>query len=396
MILYDKTKDPAHCCGCRGCEFVCHTDAISFANDQEGFLYPDLSHDLCTDCGACERVCPIEIPIPAKSATFGFVQKAFAALHRERSVVDASSSGGLFTPLAESVLARGGSVFGAAFDERWNVRHERVDDVGGLARLRVSKYVQSDLGDCYVQARDLLKAGKPVLFTGVPCQIAGLRRFLRKDYPGLLTIDILCHGVPSPKVWQKYLQRLGGSLHGVRTRAIRGWGEAMIYSRKPGARRTTLHWMVSPYLYAFMKNLLHRPVCHACPFAGTRREGDITLGDYWGVKNHHPELRRERGVSLVLVNTPAGDQALSELSEKLHLVPSKVEWAAERNHPLQGPSEPHPRRADFFADLDRLPFAELERKYMRPSNYRTFLVKSIVKERVKDVLARMGVARFKD
>lgn len=396
MIRYDKTRDPRDCCGCNGCGIICHTDAIKFHDDGEGFNYPNIVQELCTDCGVCEKVCPIEIPVPKKKLSDAFSQKVFAVLHNDPSVVRRSSSGGVFSAIAKDVLDRGGHVFGAEYKEDWSVRHVRISSWDQIDRIRVSKYVQSEIGETYLEARKLLREGQLVYFTGVPCQIAGLRRYLMKDYANLITSDILCHGIPSPKVWQRYLDFLKRPLFGVRMRSINGWGEVMVYSKRPDAKRKkALHWMVSPYLYAFMQNLLHRPVCYTCPFANPSREGDITLGDYWGVQRHHPEIPHKQGVSLVLVNSVKGDEIFTRISGEMRVVPSRIEWAAEENHPLHGPSDPSPLREQFFQDLDRLPFDQLIPKYMRPKGYWSFLAKVTVKEHVKNLLGFFGMERFR-
>lgn len=396
MISYAKTKDPTGCCGCRGCETACSKLAISFQPDFEGFQYPRVNPARCNDCGSCAEVCPIEHPRCLPDAEPVFEVQVYAALNKDRQILGSSSSGGLFSALAKDVLDRGGVVFGAAFDKDWAVRHEGIESWNEMPRLRVSKYVQSDTGGAFAQVRKLLKAGKLVYFTGVPCQVAGLKRYLRRKHSNLLTTDIVCHGVPSPKVWQKYLDWLGKPIYSLQMRLTDGWGVGLRYSyRSNNKRRKHVHWLLSPYLYAFLQNLLHRPVCYACPFARPEREGDVTLGDYWGVKDHHPEIPRKKGVSLVLVNNPRGEKFFGRVRQGLDVWPSRLEWAVRCNGNLLHPSSPNIRRSAFYRDLDLISFGDLAKRYMRPANYWSFLAKTTAKNVIKKILGFVGVKRFK-
>ena len=196
-----QLTDKQDCCGCHACASVCARHSITMQEDNEGFLYPVVDASTCIDCGLCEKVCPvINQDEPRKPL------KVYAAKNRNEEIRRQSSSGGIFTPLAESVIREGGVAFGAKFDKDWNVVHAWTDTIEGIADFRGSKYVQSIIGDTYREAREFLKQGRKVLFSGTPCQIAGLRKFLRKEYENLLTVDVVCHGVPSPLVWREYLK----------------------------------------------------------------------------------------------------------------------------------------------------------------------------------------------
>ena len=196
-----EIKDKKDCCGCSACVQRCPKQCITLKEDNEGFLYPIVDKKTCIDCGLCEKVCPIlHQGEPQKPL------KVYAAKNLNEEIRRQSSSGGIFTLLAEQVIQEGGVVFGARFDENWEVKHDYTETIEGLAVFRGSKYVQSRIEDNYKKAEEFLKQGRKVLFSGTPCQIAGLKRFLRKEYEELLTVDFVCHGVPSPGVWRKYLK----------------------------------------------------------------------------------------------------------------------------------------------------------------------------------------------
>ena len=194
-------KDKKDCCGCSACVQKCPKQCISLKEDCEGFLYPIVDKDICIDCGLCEKVCPILYQGEERKPL-----KVFAAKNHDEEIRKQSSSGGIFTLLAEKIINEGGVVFGAKFDENWDVKHDYTETIEGLAAFRGSKYVQSRIEDNYRKAETFLKQGRKVLFSGTPCQIAGLKRFFRKEYENLLTVDFICHGVPSPGVWRRYLQ----------------------------------------------------------------------------------------------------------------------------------------------------------------------------------------------
>lgn len=212
MIEIKNKKD---CCGCHACVSVCAKHCITMQTDSEGFLYPVVDKDSCTDCGLCEKVCPVI----HQSAPVG-PQATYIAINRDEGIRLQSSSGGIFSLLAEKIISEGGVVFGARFDENWDVVHAWTDTIEGIAPFRSSKYVQSRIGNTYREARAFLQQGRKVLFSGTPCQIAGLKKYLRKEYDNLLTVDFICHGVPSAGVWQRYLSELREEL-----RAERGVGK---------------------------------------------------------------------------------------------------------------------------------------------------------------------------
>ena len=201
MIKIDKKQK---CCGCSACVQVCPKQCIEMKEDSEGFWYPQVKRDVCVKCGLCEQVCPI-IQEDSHKYSYEGIVSSYSAYSNKEEIRLASSSGGIFTILAEQIILDGGIVFGAAFDENYLVHHIAIDTIEGLSQLRGSKYLQSRIENTYIEAKKYLDSDCNVLFSGTACQIAGLKRFLRKEYENLLTVDVLCHGVPSQKVWKLYL-----------------------------------------------------------------------------------------------------------------------------------------------------------------------------------------------
>ena len=316
--------EPQKCCGCSACIYICPKHSISFQEDRDGFIYPKVDLETCIDCGLCEKVCPM---INQESECLPLA--TYAAKNDNETVRLRSSSGGIFTLLAESVIGEGGVVFGARFNEDWEVVHDYTDTIEGLEPFRGSKYVQSCMGESYRQVENFLKADRKVMFTGTPCQIAGLRRFLRKDYMNLLTVDIICHGVPSPLVWRKYLETKTKAqcdavplLTGVSFRdKSAGWKKFSLVLKfstelASGEQVTTMSSIFNDndYMRAFLSNLSLRKSCYNCPAKSGKSGADITIGDFWGIENVRPEIDDDKGLSLVLVNSPKGMASLKTLS----------------------------------------------------------------------------------
>ena len=322
MIEIKEKKD---CCGCNACVQVCPKQCISMKEDREGFLYPEVNKDICVDCHLCEKLCPILNQGKERKPL-----KVYAAKNKDEEIRRQSSSGGIFTLLAEQVINEGGVVFGARFNENWEVVHSYVETKEGLAAFRGSKYVQSRIGDNYKKAESFLKSGRKVLFSGTPCQIAGLNLYLRKEYENLLTVDFICHGVPSPGVWREYLkEEIARQCDGknsvlshpiekekVKIKCISfrdkklGWKKfsfALTLSVPDGHGAENTVLLSEPlnknlFLRGFLADLYLRPSCYACPAKCLKSGSDVTIGDFWGIEKVMPEMDDDRGVSVVMVN----------------------------------------------------------------------------------------------
>ena len=305
--------------------------------DGEGFLYPIVDQEVCIDCGLCEKVCPVLNQGEERKPL-----QVYAANNPNEEVRMQSSSGGVFTLLAETIIQEGGVVFGVRFNDDWEVIHDYTETKEGLAAFRGSKYVQSRIGESYCQVERFLKKGRKVLFTGTPCQIAGLNLFLRKEYDNLLTVDFICHGVPSPGVWKSYLEELialkGNQKNSVLSHSkpiilnsIRdisriefrnkrlGWKNysfALTLSVPDGHGTKNTVLLSEPYnenifMKGFLADLFLRPSCYACPAKCLKSGSDITIGDYWGIQNVMPEIDDDKGICCLMVNTDKGGQLLS-------------------------------------------------------------------------------------
>lgn len=341
------------CCGCGACAAVCSNGAIDMRKDEEGFLYPVVADDKCVECGACVSVCRAGVGKIKASDNVS----AFAAYCIDESIRKSSSSGGIFSILAEEVLRHGGVVYGAAFDERFSVKHIAVDNVSELPRLRGSKYVQSDIGDCFADVKRNVLAGRQVLFSGTPCETAAMLNYLGGRHENLLTVDLVCHGVPSPAVWDAYVREICGAKDYADIKRISfrdktiSWREfSILLAFKDGTEyRCVLK--DDPYMQGFLRNLYLRPSCHACRFKGDNRTSDITLADFWGIEKVMPEMYDSRGTSLVLTNTEKGLEFLARIKDKMRIADADVSEALSHNEAALTSVEANLNREEFFNDF---------------------------------------------
>ncbi len=344
--------DKSLCCGCNACVQACPKQCISMREDSEGFLYPHVDASLCIECGKCEKVCPV-----LSQGTLSRPLKVYAAINPNENIRLQSSSGGIFTLLAEQTIGEGGVVFGVRFDESWQVIHDYTESIEGLAPFRGSKYVQSRIGDTYKQAEAFLKQGRKVLFTGTPCQIAGLKKYLHKEYENLLAVDFVCHGVPSPLIWRKYLAEVSQS-HSTSSIASvsfrdksNSWKRYHVKVGYNNGECLSQPFYENLFMRGFLADIYLRPSCYACPAKSGKSDADITLGDYWGIENVRPAIDDDKGVGLVLVNTAKGEQCFDK--EKVNLVETSYEEACAGNPSIIHSSRPHTNRDYFFYHIKR-------------------------------------------
>ena len=355
-LLADRT----HCTGCSACAAACPKDAIALVRDREGFAFPQVDLEKCVRCGICTRTCPMlqerePRPLPA----------AFAAWNREADIRRDSSSGGAFSALADYVLEGGGVVFGAALDGKQHLRHTACFRKEDLWRLRGAKYVQSDLEGVFREVRKCLET-RQVLFSGTPCQVDGLYRYLGTRPENLTTCDLVCHGVPSPGVWEdmaRYIEKKRGrELQTVRFRnKVEGWKNSHFTAVYDDGTVDTHPLYETEYGRAFGRALFLRPCCHRCPYACMNRPGDFTLGDLWGLRPDELPEQQRLGVSLLLVNTPHGSHIFGQLP--LNCRPFPVERAIAGNPRLASPTVQPADRAAFFAAYALEPFDQVARKF---------------------------------
>ncbi len=356
------------CTGCHACENICPKQCISMVSDDEGFWYPVVDIAECVNCGLCETVCPINVSHDKTDNT----HIAYAAINTNEDIRKESSSGGIFSLIAEWILEQGGVVFGAAFDDDFNVIHRSVDTVDELYLLRGSKYVQSKIGDTYKQAKDYLEQGRKVLFTGTPCQIGGLLTYLNKPYEELYTQDIICHGVPSPAVWKRYVEYRSKEARGAIPRRIAfrekhsSWKRFSVSFYFQNDTEYRDFFDKDPMMKAFLKNLCLRPSCYACAYKSKQRLSDITLADFWGIENIDASMFDDKGTSLVIVHTLKGQKLLNELSG-IDLKEENLDLALKYNSAMVISVARNANRDKFIADAQKYNFAELEKSYLKES-----------------------------
>lgn len=405
-------KDKKDCCGCSACVQKCPKRCISLQEDNEGFLYPVVDKEICIDCGLCEKVCPVLHQNEPRKPL-----KVYAAINKNEEIRLQSSSGGIFTLLAEKTINDGGVVFGVRFDENWEVKHDYTETIEGLAAFRGSKYVQSWIDDNFKKAESFLKEGRKVLFSGTPCQIAGLKHYLRKEYDNLLTVDFICHGVPSPMAWRSYLSEVvrakretGKNLVSLSLNVMpfikgitfrdktNGWKKfgfrihyvASKATQNMVSESTTEdiflleHYRKNVYMKAFLSNVSLRPSCYACPAKMQKSHSDVTLADLWICKDniHLDKYNDDKGLSCVLINSKISEEFL--MSAQLYEI--ELEDGLKAN-PCYFKSIKRPDNRECFWDSLLLSrnFILSTNKYGKQSfkeRTRSFFIKLLIKLRI--------------
>ena len=379
-LICKNISGGGRCCGCTSCVQRCPKHCISLNEDSEGFLYPKVDESVCIECGLCEKVCPILNPQDKIEPI-----SVLAAKNRNEQERMGSSSGGVFLPLAREVINVGGVVFGAVYDEAWEVHHVYAETIEEVYPMMGSKYLQSRIENTYQEAEAFLKQGREVMFVGSPCQIAGLQGYLRhKEYSNLLAVDFLCHGVPSPGVWRRYLAETYGGYSAnaqkpplaavgknsvlfsslnkkspigdilFRDKAESGWKKYRFVVRRKSASKADKNTVLSSdihrdnaYMRGFLSDIYLRPSCYACKCKNGASHSDLTIADFWGINHVAPDFDDDKGVGLVLVNTSKGNDYFNRLD--METLPSSLQVAQQYNGGFNEHTKPHPKRAKFFS-----------------------------------------------
>lgn len=360
--------DKSQCCGCNACGDICTKNAISFKTDHEGFWYPEVNHNLCINCGLCEKVCPISYAEQIKNNDFP-KPKTFAAHHKNQEIRFDSTSGGVFSAIAEEFYKKNGFVGGAIYTKDFYAVHFISQNKEDLKKLRSSKYLQSNAEGFYKSVKNAVLTGNPVLVCGTPCQVAAIRRYLGKNYENLYLLDFICHSVASPKAHRKYLDHLE-AIHGKKIIAFKaknkelGW--RMLTKKSSFDDGSAYYGIRGKDLYsrAYHSNMIDRPSCYDCQYKGYPRISDMTLADFWGVEHVAKEMDNDTGVSAILANSNKGFKLLEMAKKRLVLKEVSLEDIEPHNPALvKKATKPNYDREQFFHDLDTLPFNELGDKY---------------------------------
>lgn len=363
-----KLCEKERCTGCMACYNICRQRAITMQPDEEGFLYPCVDESKCADCGMCEYVCPQLI----HSETFPKQEKlVLAAWQKSKKILKNSTSGGAFSAFAGEILKHSGVVYGVGFNSELKVIHKRITNIESLSELRGSKYVQSEIGNTFQQAKTDLEAGSLVLFSGTPCQIDALYRYLGERYIGqLFTIDLVCHGVPSPWVFSKYLSYLS-SKYGSKVRKVffrdknPGWyvfGMKVEFENGQIYQKDTYH---DPYIRGFLREYFLRPSCHCCLYTNTSRPADITLADDWGYQETNFRDRdNDQGISMIMINSKNGENLFGLARRSLNVFPRTIENAVNANQALRAVFPPNEHRKEFWNDFRNNSFEFVVEKYL--------------------------------
>jgi len=360
-----QIEDKRDCCGCNACGDICPKDAITFKTDNEGFWYPEVNMDRCIDCHLCEKVCPM-IHIDELKGNAKGEPKVYGGYNKDVVIRFDSTSGGIFSMLAQAMYKEKGYVSGAIYTEDFNVVNFISNDKKDLKRLRSSKYVESNAEGLYKRIKQLLDAGEKVLACGSPCQMAGLRQYLRKDYDNLIIVDFLCRATNSPKVFRKYLEdlegRFGGKIIAIKDKnKDHGWHSL---ARKITFDNGQVYYgegHEDDYRRGYHNNVFERPCCYECKFKGIPRLSDITLGDFWALNKVDPEMDKDLGTSMIMVNTPKGAAFFEKITPKLEYKEYTLADVLVGNRmPIMGGKLTSPvDRETFFKQLDEKPFHEV-------------------------------------
>lgn len=361
------------CCGCTACYSICPSKAISMEEDSKGFLYPAIDNDICVHCGLCDKVCDF-VRFEGVTDTI----HCYAVKHKNEMEVASSRSGGIFIALSEYVLKQNGVVFGAQFETVKTVYHKKESDKIGVDRFKGSKYVQSAMNDCFMECYEELKKNRMVLFSGTACQIHGLKSYLEKkkmNLDKLLLVDIVCHGVPSPKLWRDFITETEIRMKkkvikaDFRDKNLFGWRAHMeSFTFDDGSIVPMRRWTS-----LFYDHNMFRESCYSCPYTTPFRNSDITIADYWGIEKNAPEFDDDKGVSLVLIHSDKGKSCFEAIQDNIIFKETSLETSMQPN--LIHPSNKGKEYDAFWKDFDNYSTRRFMGKWFYPSCIRIFIRK---------------------
>ena len=348
-----KIVEKKECCGCTACVHMCPANCITMQEDEEGFLYPVIEEEKCIHCHKCVGVCPVRNTKQINTKT-----ETFVGYSTDEEIRKQSSSGGIFSVVAEWIIQQKGVVFGAAFDDNFEVHHIAIETKAELEKLRGSKYVQSRMENIYLEVKQYLKMKRKVLFTGTACQIAGLKNYLNREDENLYTIDVLCHGVPSPKIWRMYLDEKQKQYHSSIEKCEfrnkeNGWKKYSINILFSDKQQYMVRYFEDDFMGMFLGNIDLRPSCHACHFKGFPRISDMTIGDCWGIENHMPDMDDDKGTSVIMVHSSNGKRMLEGVRGNLRLREANLDTVLPPTADSRKSVEMHPNRKIYWEEVKR-------------------------------------------
>ena len=396
---YIQINDKSECCGCTACKNICPNNAIEMKEDNEGFLYPVVNKEECLNCGLCKKVCPILNRVKEQSKK----QVAYIVNNKDEEIRKQSTSGGAFSAIAEYVIENNGVVFGAAFDKEFNVEHTYVTMKEDLKKFRGSKYVQSYLKDTFEETKKFLNEGKMVCFSGTPCQIEGLKKFLKKEYEKLITVDVVCRGVPSPQFWRKYLiyqrDKLGiKHIKQIRFRdkTIYGYKYSNLTIKFNENERYAEGVETDPYLRAFFTDLSDRPSCYHCAFKKQYRVSDITIWDCFNVGDFTKKLDDDKGTTRILIQSDKGKEVFEKIKNKFDYIEETPEKMINNFKEMYNSVKMNPKRTEFWEDINHKEIKEVIDKYFPNSikvniekNIRILFIKTRIYNKAKKIAKKI-------
>ena len=386
MKGYLNTKQKEECFGCEACVQICPRNAIEMKEDCEGFRYPKIDNDKCVNCGLCNKVCPYENKKSFKKED----KVAYGGCHISQKVREKSTSGGAFSAIIEQWCDDNYVIFGATA-EGLKIFHDYITDKKQIDRFRRSKYSQSEINDTYQMAKQFLLEGRNVVFSGTPCQIAGLLSYLQgKEYKNLLTVEVICEGVPSPFFVRKYNDYLQKKYHAnienleYRYKDKNKWDFEVMQTQLTSGKKLKKDRWFNPFWSIWLEHLMSRPSCYECPFAQKDRVADISLGDLWGVHLYCPELyAKNTGASLIICNSEKGKMALEKAKEKLIGHELDFEQVLKYQSPMRKSIDMNPRRSEFMEDLNLLDYELICKKWVTAPSVKLLFSKYVWGNRQK-------------
>lgn len=368
------------CLSCRSCLQICPTNSIEMQENSEGFFYPQIN-TTCIDCGLCKNHCPIITPVSRKA----YNKQYYGLKLRNKANLLQSTSGGVFQGCANYIISQNGIVYGCAYDENLNANIVRIEDIADMSKLYGSKYIASNTQNTFLQVRDDLQSGRNVLYSGTPCQIAGLKSFLRKDYENLYTLDLICHGTPSQKLFTKYIHWNENKLKskilscGFRDKKKSRWGRIEKIKLVTKSKSISRVAYCDPYYISFLRADNFKESCYSCNYSNLERVGDLTIGDFWGVQLSYPKVDYSNGLSCCIVNNEQGKKLFEQIKNQFEYFEVNRDEIKEKNPNLNHPTKRPKMRDMFYSGIDEMKGDVFFNKIKRYNYFVFYIRRTIIK-----------------